>query len=111
MAGLVLQPTMDDTTREEYEAWLDTVRSRRLLAAVEHAQGVKLRLDREADLAQKRLGQALDQLGKKLLQMEALDEKISELLIKVEGYRQEIGFIEENTARGLMKPEDDDGDE
>jgi len=105
---LVLQPTMTDGTREDYEEFLERVRSRRLVAAIEYQNAKRLSLDKEADVVQRRLAKAIEQLGNALTRMEKLDETVSTLLIKVETYRQEIGFLEDIRDKGLVTEDDEE---
>lgn len=105
---LVLQPTMNDGTREDYEEFLEGVRARRLVAAIEYANAKQLRLDTEADAVQRKLSKAIESLGRQLERMEKLDEQIQETMIKVETYRQEVGFLGDIREKGLVPEGDED---
>lgn len=107
MPQLVLQPKMRDMTRAEYEAWLEGIRSRRLVAAVEYAQAQKLKLDHESDVLQHKLAREIELFGANIERMEKLDEKIQDQMTKIETYRQELGFIEEIKTKGLDKDEEE----
>lgn len=98
---------MKGTTREEYEEYLEGVRARRLVAAIEYENSKQLRLDQEADVIQRKLAKATEALGAQIARMEKLDELIRGTLIKVETYRSELGFIEEIHEKGLV-PDDDE---
>lgn len=98
---LVLQPVYDDMSRADYEAWLDVVRARRLVAAQEYAHGKQMDLDHEADVAQRHLLKQLDMLNKDLLQMEKLDLRVQERMVKIETLSQEVGFAVDARDRGL----------
>lgn len=102
---LVLQPTINGTTREEYEAFLDAVRARRLVAAIEYLNAKQLSLDRESDVLQRKLDNAIKKLGGQIDRMTKLDEAIQTTLVQVETYRSELGFLEDIHANGLV-PED-----
>lgn len=94
MAKLVLQPTFDDKTRAEIEAHIAEVRARRMQAAVEHAIGVNLKLEHEANVYQRRIAQQLEMLSKELVQMDKLDARIAKRLENIEILYQELGLTE-----------------
>jgi len=99
---LQLMPTFNDSTRTEYEMFLEAVRSRRLVAAQEYALGQELQLDREVDQLQAKLASKLDQLNNALKRMELLDERVSKLLAECEMYRGELGFTLDMKESGVI---------
>jgi prefoldin subunit 5 len=76
---LVLSPSFDDRTREEVEAHLEQVRTRRLAGAMEYLQSKMMRLEREEGTLSNKLARSYDQLGKAL-------DRIDKDIVKVEQY-------------------------
>lgn len=95
--GLVLQPELREKTREEIEAHLDVVRARRMVAAIEYQAGRDAKLAHESDKMQRKVKGAYEMLGKELSALDRALWRVEQRLIQVEGFRQELGVIEDLT--------------
>lgn len=100
--SLVLAASYDDHTREEIEAHLVQVRARRMVAAIEYANGVNEKLTHESDKIQRRMAKEYEMLGKELVNLEKIEDKVQERLIKLDTLRQELGLVTE--MRELQTP-------
>lgn len=92
---LKLQPTFSDLSRQEIEAHLMLVRSRRLQASIEYHQAANMKLQRESDMIQRRITQQYEMLGKELLKLEALEGKVELRLNKLTMLLQEVQTIDD----------------
>lgn len=90
---LVLAPSFDDHTRAQIEQHIEAVRARRMVAAIEHYQGVNAKLSHESDKVQKRMARQYEMLGKELAALEKAELKVLGRLETLEALRQEIGLI------------------
>jgi len=90
---LVLAPSYDDNTREQIENHIEAVRARRMVAAIEHHQGVQLKLTHESDKIQARIAKQYDMLGKELGRLEQAEQKVLDRLTQLETLKQELGLI------------------
>lgn len=90
---LVLQPSIDSVSREELEAHIEAVRSRRLLATVEFYTSKNEKLEGMSDKIRDRLKKEWAMLAKEIDQLDRIDAKVSDRLVKIEGLKQEIGLI------------------
>lgn len=104
---LVLAPSYDDHTREQVEDFLAAVRARRMVSAIEHYQGVHLKLTHESDKIQQRMARELEKLGKRIAKLEEAEEKVQESITVLESLRQELGLtvdmIELHTPKTEME--------
>ena len=87
MANLVLQPTIKDFSREDFEARLEAVRARRMVVAVEFYEGKNAKLEHltgvlrhKAEKQQLGLEKDLEQLDKILERAEGRIERITQYL-------------------------------
>ena len=82
-------------TREQIEAHLEQVRSRRMLAAMEYHQGQQLKFIAEQAKIERRMRVEYERLSKDLEKLDALDEKIQARMNKLTALLQETQVIEE----------------
>jgi len=98
--ALILRPCFDDLTRQEIEQHIEQVRSRRMVAAMEYQAGKTLALSQESEKVQRRIKQQYELLGKEILQLDKLDERIDKRMTTIETLRQEFNLIEEMQEAG-----------
>jgi len=91
---LTLQPTYSDMTRQQIEEFLEQVRARRLAASMEYHQGQTIKLHRAHAVLERRIKQQYELLGKELIRLEELDDKIQNRLNKLSIMLQETETIE-----------------
>jgi hypothetical protein len=92
-AKLVLQPTIDDLTRQELEDHIEVVRAKRVVAALEYHAGQRAKLEYELEVVQKKVQRAYEQLGKKIERLDRALEVVEEQMRKCEELKTEMGFI------------------
>ena len=90
--ALVLAPSYDDHTREQVEAFIAAVRARRMVAAMEHYQGVHTKLTGESQKIQDRMKRELEKLQKRIAKCEEAEGKVEESIQMLEMLRQELGL-------------------
>ena len=90
MPKLVLMPTLDDLNRDQVEAYLETVRAKRMVATLEFFQTK----NRKVELRQTKLGdriqRELDMLEREIDKLEAAENKVTERLGKIEQLKHEF---------------------
>jgi len=90
MPKLVLMPTLDDLSRDEVEAYIETVRAKRMVATLEFFQTK----NRKVELRQSKIGQRiqgkLDMLEKEIDKLEAAENKVSTRLAEIEQLKHEF---------------------
>lgn len=92
--GLVLQPSVKSVTRAEYEAHIEIVRSRRMVAAVQYAEGVNAKLGKiESKLAERRK-KHYEMLEREIIRLDQVLEKVESRLAAVDEVDNEIGSIQ-----------------
>lgn len=89
---LVLAPSYDDHTREQVENHLQAVRARRMVASIEHYQGVHTKLTHESDKIQYKMAKELERLKKRLDKLEEAEGKVNESVTSLEALKQELGL-------------------
>jgi acyl-coenzyme A synthetase/AMP-(fatty) acid ligase len=89
---LVLQPTIGDMTTEELERRIEAVRARRIVCALEYVAGEQMRLEEEADKAQRKLKAHYEMLGKELDRCDRAIHACEQRVVQIELLRQEIGI-------------------
>jgi len=100
---LVLAPSFDDHTREEVEAHLEQVRTRRLAGAMEYHQSKMLRLEREGNVFENKLARNYEQLGKALLRIDKDIEKVEQYLNACQMLRTELDLNMDRVALAKRK--------
>jgi hypothetical protein len=100
---LVLAPSFDDKTREEVEAHLDQVRTRRLAGAMEYMQSKMLKLEKENGSLTNKLARNYDQLGKALLRIDNDILKVEEYLNNCQMLRTELDMNVDRIALAKRK--------
>lgn len=100
---LVLADSFDDKTRDQIEAHLEAVRSRRMVAALEYHAGIKAKLEHESDKVRQKIARQYEMLGKELIRLESAEQKVFDRLEHLEALKQELGLI---TDMGNMPDED-----
>lgn len=91
--ALVLQPDIHSVSREELEAHIEEVRARRMVAAIEYMEGKNAKLTHEAEKIQRRIKGQYDMLGKEIMRLDSLLEKVEARMVVIESMKQEIGVI------------------
>jgi hypothetical protein len=90
MPKLVLMPTLDNLSRDEVEAYIETVRAKRMVATLEFFQTK----NRKVELRQSKIGQRiqgkLDMLEKEIDKLEAAENKVSTRLAEIEQLKHEF---------------------
>ena len=90
MPKLVLMPTLDDLSRDEVEAYIETVRAKRMVATLEFFQTK----NRKVELRQSKIGQRiqgkLDMLEKEIDRLEVAENKVSTRLAEIEQLKHEF---------------------
>jgi hypothetical protein len=90
MPKLVLMPTLDNLSRDEVEAYIETVRAKRMVATLEFFQTK----NRKVELKQSKIGQRiqgkLDMLEKEIDRLEAAENKVSARLAEIEQLKHEF---------------------
>jgi hypothetical protein len=90
MPKLVLMPTLDNLSRDEVEAYIETVRAKRMVATLEFFQTK----NRKVELKQSKIGQRiqgkLDMLEKEIDRLEAAENKVSTRLAEIEQLKHEF---------------------
>jgi hypothetical protein len=90
MPKLVLMPTLDNLSRDEVEAYIETVRAKRMVATLEFFQTK----NRKVELRQSKIGQRiqgkLDMLEKEIDRLEVAENKVSTRLAEIEQLKHEF---------------------
>lgn len=102
---LVLAPSFDEHTREQVEAHVTAIQARRMVAAIEHYQGVQQKLSYESEKIQKKMTRQYEMLGKELERLENAENKVLERLETLEALRQEYALIDDMQTGPLMENE------
>jgi hypothetical protein len=83
-------PTLDNLSRDEVEAYIETVRAKRMVATLEFFQTK----NRKVELKQSKIGQRiqgkLDMLEKEIDKLEAAENKVSARLAEIEQLKHEF---------------------
>jgi hypothetical protein len=83
-------PTLDNLSRDEVEAYIETVRAKRMVATLEFFQTK----NRKVELRQSKIGQRiqgkLDMLEKEIDRLEAAENKVSTRLAEIEQLKHEF---------------------
>lgn len=90
---LVLSPSFDDNTREQIEAHIADVQSKRMLATMEYHAGKHAKLSHESDKIQARVARQYELLGKELNVLEKAENKVIDRLAGLEHLKNELGLI------------------
>lgn len=93
--ALVLQPTLEDMSTEELELRIQTVRARRIVAAMEYVAGQSLKLETEKDKIHRKLKAHYEMLAKELDRCERAIYALEQRVAAIEQLRQEAGLLEE----------------
>ena len=93
--NLVLQPEISEMTTEELERRIEAVRARRIVCAIEYAEGQELKLEVEIDKAHRKLRGHYEMLEKELVRCEQAIHRCEERVAQIEQLRQEIGLLED----------------
>jgi hypothetical protein len=83
-------PTLDNLSRDEVEAYIETVRAKRMVATLEFFQTK----NRKVELKQSKIGQRiqgkLDMLEREIDKLEAAENKVSTRLAEIEQLKHEF---------------------
>lgn len=90
--ALVLYPSIDALTREQLEQHLETVRAKRMVAAIEYTQGQNAKLERAATVIERRLRAQYDMLAKEIGAVDKACEKMDKRLNTIEALKSELGL-------------------
>lgn len=91
--GLVLQPSLDEHTRDEIIAHVEQVRARRMLAALVHAQGVMEKNAEKMSVIERKLQMQFDGLRREIETLDRMDAKIAQRLSKIAELQHEHAMI------------------
>jgi cell shape-determining protein MreC len=81
--ALVLQPSLDEHTREEIEAHVQVVQARRMVAAIEYMQGVAERIEDSTNKLSGQLSQHYTQLNKEIQRLDRALAAVESRLVKI----------------------------
>jgi len=90
---LILAPSYDDHTREEIEAHLEQVRTRRIAAALAYQHGKMVRLEGQQESLDMRLGKHYASLGRYIDQLDKAMDKVERQLAVCQTLHNESGFV------------------
>jgi molybdenum-dependent DNA-binding transcriptional regulator ModE len=90
---LILQPSLDEHTREQIEAHVEEVRARRMVAVIVFNEGKKAKLENELNGVNRKLIQQYSMLEKEIEQLDRLDAKLSKRLEVIAALQQEGGVV------------------
>lgn len=93
MPELVLKPSIHDFDRGQVEEFLETIRVKRMSAAIEYHANKNAKLAHEQDKIQKKFQHQLVMLEKELERLEAADDKVQQRLINIDMLKQEMGLL------------------
>lgn len=90
---LVLQPSLDEHSRQEIEDHVAAVQARRMVAAIEYHKGITDKIDAESDKIFRKLKQQYEMLGKELERLDKADEAIQKRMQAIAILQQEAGVL------------------
>lgn len=93
--ALVLQPTLEEMTTEELEQRLESIRARRIVAALEYAAGQTLKIEHEKDKVSRKLKGHYEMLGKELDRCDRAIFALENRVMAIEQLKQEIGLLDD----------------
>ena len=81
--ALVLQPSLDEQSRDEIIAHVEQVRARRMLAALIYSQSVQERNAETMSVTERKLEMQFTGLAREIAQLDKYDEKVQARLVKI----------------------------
>jgi hypothetical protein len=96
--ALVLQPTLEEMTTEELERRIESVRARRIVAAMEYVAGQNLKLETEKDKIHRKLKGHYEMLAKELDRCDRAIYALDQRVAAIEMLRQEAGLLNQYSA-------------
>lgn len=100
---LVLASSFDEHTREQIEAHVSAVQARRMIAAIEHYQGVQRKLTQESNKVQLKMSRNYEMLGKELERLEKAENAVLARLETLEALRQQVELIDDMMPGGPLE--------
>ena len=91
--ALVLQPSLDEHSREEIIAHIEQVRARRLMAALIYAQGAQEKRAEEASVIERKLIMEFERLARNIEQLDKYDRMATERLEKIAVLQHEYNLL------------------
>jgi hypothetical protein len=91
--ALVLQPSLDEHSREEIIAHIEQVRARRMLAALIYSQSVTERNAVSANVIERKLEMQFTGLAREIAQLDKYDAMISKRLTKIAELQHEYNLL------------------
>ncbi len=107
---LVLAPSFDEHTREQIEAHIAEVQARRMVAAVEYHHGQRDKLVKETDKISARISRYYELLGKEIVQMDRLIEKIEERMQMLTALNNNRALVGDMIAAHIISDENEEED-
>lgn len=103
---LVIQPDINSVSREEFEAHLDEVRARRIVAALELQANREMRLDAISEKLRRQINNQNEMLEKEILRLDTALENVELRLMKIGQLKSDAEQIAEQ-----YDTEDDEDDD
>lgn len=91
--ALVLQPSLDEHSRDEIIAHIETVRARRMLAALVHAQSVQERNAEAVSVIERKLEALYTGLAREIAHLDKYDAMIQKRLVKIAELQHEYNIL------------------
>jgi len=87
--------SVDTLSRMDVELFVQSARSRRMVAAIEYEAGQNLKLEKAASKLSDRLKREYDMLQKEILKLDNAIEKTDLRLIRIDNLKNELGLIQD----------------
>lgn len=111
MPKLTLVPDIREQTREEIEAYLEHVRAKRMVAAVEFYTNKNEKIGHEADKVGRQMLRQKEMLGKELQRLDSALAKVEYRMQTIEAMQQTIGNLTEQMTVNTVGEDEEDDDE
>lgn len=95
MSALILKPSIHEFNREQLEQYLETVRAKRMSAAIEYFANKNAKISHEADKVQRKFLGQVEMLAKEIEGLERAELKVEARLQNIEMLKQELGLLTE----------------
>lgn len=91
--GLVLQPSLDEHSREDIIAHVEQVRARRMLAALVYSQGVTEKNAERMGVTERKLQMQFEGLAREIAQLDKYDALVNKRLVKIAELQHEFNML------------------
>ena len=108
--GLVLQPSIHDYSREQIEEFIDTVRAKRMTAAIQYHADAAAKIGHESEKIQRRYTAKIEKLAKAINACEAAEAKIEDCLAELDVLKQELGLLTDSVVITHDDPNEEGND-